>query len=138
MGKDIGNGASKKLFILFKKIVSGGVMEWGLNMLERCSPNKLALLTSDIASEPFGFLIGHESSFNFRRFLVIFHNEPSFIFKDFYFNSKYSFLCFSISLLMVFFRLLNVCLLEGSLVLCQREWTMRFFAISYFILKGKI
>lgn len=51
-------------------------MEWGLNMLERSSPNKLALSTSDISSEPSGFLIGHECSFNFRRFLVILHNEP--------------------------------------------------------------
>lgn len=37
------------------------------------------------------------------------------MFKDLYFNLKCSFLCFSISFLMVFARLLNVCLSEGSL-----------------------
>lgn len=77
MGRYIGNGASRNLFILFKSVVSGEVMGWGLNMLERCSPNRLSLSTSDSASEQSGCLIGHECSFNFRRFLVILHNEAS-------------------------------------------------------------
>jgi hypothetical protein len=102
MGRDNSNGASRKLFILFKKVVLEEVMGWGLNMLERCSPNKLA---KDSASEPSGFLIGRESFFNFRRFLVVFHSEPSFVFKDLYFYSKCSFMCFNISFLMVFARL---------------------------------
>lgn len=68
---------------------------------------------------------------------MVFHNELSFVFKELYLDSKCSYLCFRISFLMVFAKLLNVRLLEGSLILCQRERAMCFSAINAFIFVGK-
>jgi len=61
-------------------------------------------------------------------FLVVFHNEPSCVFKDLNFVSKRSFLYFWINFLMVLDRLLKADLSEGNLDLCQRERALRFSA----------
>jgi len=70
VGRDIGNGAPMKLYILTKCGVIGMILEWVMKIFERCYPKRLALI---------------KVVFNG------FHNALSYMFKVLNFVSKRSF-----------------------------------------------
>jgi len=101
MGRDTGSGVSRKSVILTSCEVLGVISWWGMKIFERCSAKRLTLSRSERASDLPVFLIGQKNSFNLIKFLVVFHGEPSCVFKDLNFMSIMSFLNFWISFLMV-------------------------------------
>lgn len=62
--------------------------------------------------------------------LVLFNNESSSVFKDWYFNLKKSILWVFINFLIVLDKWFSVRLFDGRPTLCQQEGILRFSMIS--------
>jgi hypothetical protein len=75
VGRDIESGVSRKLLILTNCELLGIISRYGIKILERYSPKRLALSRSDSTCDPSNFLIGQEYSFNFSILLVVFDND---------------------------------------------------------------
>lgn len=111
---------------------------WSMKIFERCFSKRLVLSRSERANNPSAFLIEQENFCNLRKFLVVFHSEPSWVYKDLKFVSKSSFLNFWFSFLKMLDKLLKVDLSEDSLDLCHQERVLCFSVIKIFIFGGKI